>query len=285
MSTAPSASPQGPGGTPPATPPKSGGGGKVFLWILGGCLGIVVIGIVIVVGVVYYGVHKAKEAGFDPDLMKKNPVLALAKISVTTNPDLETVSSDDSTGTIVVRNKKTGKTSTMRVDPDKKIMVVTDEDGKTTTMKLDPANNRLVVTDDKGKTATITADTKGGNVEITGDGGNLKIGGGADKAPDWVPVYPGVTPTANYSASNETVQTGSYSFVTSDGVDKVMSFYGDALKTAGLKVSNNTINSNGKLSGIVSGSTDGDQRSVMVTCSSETDGTHVGVVYNAKKQN
>ena len=283
MSTTPSASPPSSPGGPAAAPVKTGGGVKVFLWILGGCLGIVVIGILIFVGLGFFVLHKAKQMGLDPDLMQKNPVLAVAKISVATNPDLETVSSNDSASTIVVRNKKTGKTSTMQVDPDKRIMVITDQDGKTVTMKLD-SHNKLVVTDDKGKTTTISGDEKAGGLEIKGDNGSFKLGGGADKAPDWVPVYGGVTPTANYSATNDQGQSGSYTLVTNDNVDKVMSYYSDALKTAGLKVSNTTVNSNGKSGGIVSGTSDADQRTVMVTLSSETDGTHVGVTYNAKKQ-
>ncbi|HEY6271193.1 MAG TPA: hypothetical protein VIX19_04260 [Terriglobales bacterium] len=283
MSTTPSASPQPSPGGPAAAPATTGSGGKVFLWILGGCLGIMAIGILIFAGLGFFFVHKAKQMGLDPDMMQKNPVLAVAKISVAANPDLETVSSNDSAGTIVVHNKKTGKTSTMQVDPDKRIMVITDEDGKTVTMKLD-SHNKLVVTDDKGKTTTISGDGKEGSLEIKGDNGNLKLGGGADKAPDWVPAYGGVTATANYSASNDQGQSGSYSFVTNDNVDKVMSYYSDALKTAGLKVSNTTVNSNGKSGGIVSGTSDADQRTVMVTLSSETDGTHVGVTYNAKKQ-
>lgn len=283
MSTTPSASPQPAPGGPAAAPAKSGSGAKVFLWIFGGCLGIVVIGIICFAAFSFFVIHKVKEAGLDPDLMKKNPVLAVAKLSVATNPDMEQVSSDDSSGTIVVRNKKTGKTSTMRVDPDKRIMVVTDEDGKTVTMKLD-STNRLVVTDDKGKTATVSADQNTGAVEIKGEDGSLKLGGAADKAPDWLPAYPGVTPTANFSASSNLEQTGSFSFVTSDSTDKVLSFYSDALKNAGLKVSQTTTNSNGKVAGIVNGASDADKRSAMVTFSAENDGTHVAVVFSIKKQ-
>jgi len=284
MSTTPSAAPQpSPGGPAPA-PAQGGSGAKIVLWIFGGCLGIVVIGCVVVGGLVFWGVHKAKQAGFDPELMRKNPVLAAAKLSVAGNPDVEMVSSDDSSNTIVVRNKKTGKTSTMKVDPDKKIMVVTDEDGKTVTMKLDPSNTRLVVTDDRGKTATITANQSAGSLEIKGEDGSLKLGGTADKSPSWVPAYPGVSPTANFSASSNLEQTGSFSFVTSDSSDKVTTFYIDALKSAGFKVTQNTLNSNGKISGIVNGANDADKRNVMVTFSAESDGTHVGVVFSSKKQ-
>jgi hypothetical protein len=285
MSSAPSTTPQPPAGGPPAAPPTTGGGGKALLWIFGGCATIVVVGIVVVAGIFFFVVHKVKQAGLDPELMQKNPVLAVAKLSVATNPDLETVSSDDSSGTIVVRDKKTGKVSTMKVDPVKKTMVVTDENGKTVTMRLDPARNTLVVTDDQGKTATISANAQAGSLEVKSSDGNFKMGAGADKAPDWVPVYPRSNPQSNLSASDAKGEGGGYSFVTKDAVDKVLSYYGEGLKSAGLKVSNTTTNANGKISGIVSGSSDGDKRSVMVTASGEDDGTHVGVVYGNKKQN
>jgi len=274
MSTAPSSSPQPPGGGPPATPPKSGGGGKVFLWIVGGCLGIVVIGVAIFVGLGIYAAHKLKEAA-------ANPVLTATKFMVAANPDLETVSSDDNS--IVVHDRKTGQNMTIKIDPDKKTAVMTDGQGKTVTWKLD-ANNKLVVTDEKGKTATFSADQNTGSVEIKSSEGSFKAGGAADKPPDWIPSYPGSTATGTYSAANDQGQTGAYAYVTSDSVDKVLSFYGDALKSAGLKVSTTTVNTNGKAGGIVSGSSEPDVRSAMITVSAETDGTHVGVTYHEKKQ-
>lgn len=284
MSTTPSASPQPAPGGPAAAPAKTGSGAKVFLWIFGGCVGIVLIGIICFAAISFFVIHKVRQAGLDPDLMQKNPVLAVAKLSVATNPDLDMVSSNDASGTIVVRNKKTGKTSTMKVDPDRKIMVITDEDGKTVTMKLDPSTNRLVVTDDKGKTATITADQKAGTVEIKGEDGSLKLGGVADKPPAWVPAYPGSNPTANFSASSNLEQTGNFSFVTSDSSDKVVSFYADALKNAGLTVSQTTTSSNGKVSGGVTGTSDADKRSIIVAFDAENDGTHVNVTFSVKKQ-
>ncbi|HEY6306077.1 MAG TPA: hypothetical protein VI488_06400 [Candidatus Angelobacter sp.] len=284
MSSAPSTTPQPPAGGPPAAPPTKGGG-KVFLWILGGCASIVVLGILVFVGLGFFVYHKAKQIGLDPELMQKNPVLAVAKLTVAANPDLETVTSDDSTGTIVVHDKKTGRTSTMRVDPDKQIMVVTDDQGKTVTMKLDRANNRLVMTDDQGKTATISADTKAGSVEIKGPDGNVKLGTGADKAPDWVPAYSGSNPQGGLSMSNATEQTGSFGFVTSDSPDKVLSYYSGALKSAGFKVTSTTSNADGKVGGMVSGQNDGQKRTVAFIVTTENDGTHVAATYNEKKQN
>jgi hypothetical protein len=285
MSSAPTTTPQPPAGGPPAAPPAKSGGAKVLLWILGILAGLAVIGIVCVGLIVFFVVHKVKEAGLDPDLMKKNPVLAIAKLSVATNPDMETVSSDDSSGTIVIRDKKTGKVSTMKVDPDSKTMVVTDADGKTVTMKLDSTRNRLVVTDEKGKTATITADQHTGSMEIKSSEGDVKLGGAADKAPEWVPSYPGASNSQNaLSSNNANERTGTFAFVTSDRPEKVMSFYGDALKAAGFKVSTVSTNNNDKAGGFVSGQNESQKHTVTVGVSSENDGTHVSATYAEKKQ-
>jgi hypothetical protein len=275
-------SPQPPAGGPPAAPAAKSSGLKIFLWILGIFGGLMVLAVVGVMALGFFVIHKAKQAGFDPELAKKNPVLAAAKLSVALNPDTETVSSDDSSGTIIIRDKKTGKTSTMKVDPDAQTMTVTDDQGKTVTMKLDTRTNRLVVTDDKGKTATITANTQAGNMEIKTDEGNVKIGTNADKPPDWVPVYPSadVKPTFSVSANGE--QSASYTFSTKDAVDKVLSYYETNLKTSGMKTSNTISNSNGKTAGMTTGTTDNDKRTVMVMATTDDDGTHVNVTYTSK---
>lgn len=281
MSTTPSASPQPPAGGPPVSPAKSGAG-KIILWIVGIFGGLFVLGVIVVVAGIMFVTHKVKQAGFDPDLMKKNPVLAVAKLSVATNPDLETVSSNDSSGTIVVRDKKTGKVSTMKVDADSKTMTVTDENGKTVTMKLDPGNNRLVITDDTGKTATITADTQAGNVEIKGPDGNFKMGASADKPPSWVPQYPGANAQNVFSTSGNGQQTVTYAFTTKDAPDKVLSFYESELKSGGFKTSNTTNSTNGKVTGMVSGTADNEKRTVLVIVGSEDDGTKVSVTFGTK---
>lgn len=275
MSSAPSMNPQPPSGGPPAAQPKTGSGLKVFLWILGIFMGFVVLIVVVSTAIVFYGVHKMKQAA-------ANPVYAAAKFAVAANPDLETVSSDDAAGSITVHDRKTGKTVIMKFDPAHKTMVVTDENGKTASMRFDPDKKSIVMTDDQGKTASITADPQGGNIEVKSADGSMKLGANADKAPDWVPVYPGVTPTNNFSANNANSMTGNYTFTTSDAPDKVFSYYGDTLKSGGFKVSTTTSNTDGKVSGMVNGSTDGDKRSVVVIAGTEADTTHVTVTFTAK---
>jgi hypothetical protein len=248
----------------PAPAPQKGSGNKVLFWILGIVLGLILLAVGSCAVIGFYAMHKMKQAGFDSELAKKNPGLAAAKMAVAMNPDVEVVSSDDSAGTITVRDKKTGKVATMKFDPEKKAMVITDEKGQSTTFS----------TSGEGST---------GSVEMKGPEGTVKMGGGADKAPDWVPVYPGTTPQNTFSASSAGEQSGSYTFTTGDSADKVISFYSGALKSGGFTVSNITSNADGKPGGMVTGEDKAKNRGVMVMLETESDGLHVNVTYSVKQ--
>jgi hypothetical protein len=265
MSSVPPVAPT-PGGAPQVPPPapQKSSGNKVLFWILGIVLGLIALSLGTCAVVGFYAVHKVKQAGMDPDLMKKNPAYATAKLAVSMSPDAEIVSSDDAAGTIVVRDKKTGKTMTMKFDPEKKTMVMTDE---------------------KGESATIatTGEGKDSGIEMKSSEGTMKIGGNADKAPDWVPVYPGSSPQSTFSTSNAGEQGGSFAFTTADAPEKVISYYEDSLKSGGFTVSNMTSNAEGKTGGMVSGEDKANKRTVMVTLGAADDGTHVNVTFSAKQ--
>ncbi|HWX53698.1 MAG TPA: hypothetical protein VN176_03815 [Verrucomicrobiae bacterium] len=258
MSTTPTPNPA-PGAAPAGTPPKKS---NVLWWILGIIGGLILVFILAIVGIGFFFVHKVNQMG---DLAKKNPGLAAAKVMVTMNPDAEIVSSDDDAGTIVVRNKKDGKTVTMKFDPQKKSMVILDDKGKESSIKISGEGNA-------------------GNIEISSDKGSMKMGTGADAAPPWVPVYPGVKVQNTLSVTENGKQSGQYVFTTSDSADKVISYYSDAMKSAGLTVSTTTGNTDGKISGVVSGTDKDQNRTVAVVLGAESDGTHVGVTYSEKKQ-
>ena len=263
MSTIPP-SPQTPGAAVPPPTPQKGSGAKLILWIVGIVVGVLLIGFASCAVLGFYAVHKVRQAGFDSDLMKTNPALATAKMAVTMNPDTEIVSSDDKAGVITVCDKKTGKVITMKFDPQKKAMVVTDETGKTTTL-------------------TTTGEGTNAGMEVKSSEGTMKMGATADKAPDWVPAYPGSTPQATFSSSTPQEQTGSYAFVTKDPADKVVSFYGDSLKSAGFAVSNMISTSEGKTGGMVSGEDKASKRTVVISLATETGGTHVTVTFSVKQ--
>jgi len=258
MSTTPQG-PQTPAGAAPAQAPQQSSGSKVLLWVLGGIGAFLLLCFVSCAAIGFFVMHKARQAGLDPELMKKNPALAAAKMTVFANPDVELVSSNDSAGTMVVRDKKTGRVTKLRFDAEKKSMIVTDENGKT---------------------ASITAD--GNSLEFKGPDGSMKVGASADKPPDWVPVYPGSTPQATFSATSEGKQAGNYVFTTSDDVSKVLDFYGDKLKSQGFETTTTTGSQDGKSMGTVSGTDKASSRSVTVIVGTDEKGTAVTVTFGEK---
>jgi hypothetical protein len=167
-----------------------------LVWILAGVGGFIVL-CMIGCGVIgYIAMHKLKDAGFDSELMQKNPGLAMTKMVTAFNPNVEVVSTNDRAGTVTVRDKTTGKTITYKFDPDKKSLVITGDDGA--------------------------------QVNIGGGAGN--------KMPSWAPVYPGSSPEGNYSVQSADGDSGVFTFKTPDPASKVTSFYQDQLRAAGFNV-------------------------------------------------
>ena len=100
------------------------------VWILVAVLGLFVLFGIAVIGGGMFLVHKARQAGLDPALMRTNPALATAKLLAATNPDLEVVSHDDGRGLVTIRQRSTGKTVTMNLDEIKHGKITFREDGK-----------------------------------------------------------------------------------------------------------------------------------------------------------
>lgn len=270
MSTAPGASLQ-----PPA-PPQTGGGSKVLLWILGIFVGFVLFVMVSCAAIGFYIAHKAKQYG-------NNPVYAVTRMAVAANRDLELISSDDSAGTMTIRDRRTGKVGTLKFDPVRKTMVAVDQDGKSASFRFDPNKQALVVTNEDGRTATISAEAQGDHLEVKSDDGTVKLDTNADQTPNSIPAYPGAAPQNNLSANDGKNAGGAYVFFTKDPVDKVLTYYSDTLKSSGYKISSATSNSNGKAGGMVSAASEGDKRTVLVTASDESEGTKVSVTYTDRK--
>jgi hypothetical protein len=236
---------------------------NILIWILGGVV-VVMLGITAMCGLGgYFLMRKAKQAGFDSDLLKSNPAYAAAKMAVTMNPDVETVSSDDNNGMITVRDKKTGKVVKFKFDPDKKTMVVTDENGQEATVK-------------------VTGDGNQGSLEVQGaNGGTVKFGATAgNEMPSWVPVYPGSSPKGTFSAQTNDGNHATFTFNTSDAPAKVMTYYQDQLKAAGFAINMATTTPQG---GMVMAEDGGKTRSVMLTLGTSNEGTNVNVTAIEKK--
>jgi hypothetical protein len=215
--------PPAPQGTvPPPFPPQAplppAKKSNLLVWILGGVV-VVVLGFTAMCGIGgYLLMHKAKEAGFDSGLMSKNPGYAAAKMAATLNQEVDVISSDDSTGTIKIRDKKTGQTTTLRFDPATKRMVVTDGDGKTSSLSI-----------------TGEGDKASLNVQSADGTSNFSVGGN-NQMPTWVPVYPGSTPKGTFSATTKGEMQSAYEFKTPDSPGKVIDYYQNQLKSSGFKV-------------------------------------------------
>src|SRR3989442_6898071 len=125
---------------PPTTPigmqpqqpgmPEPKKGGKLLIGIVIGCGGLIIVGIIAFALGGFFLWNKAKQAGLDPDLIEKKPALAVAKMMVAANPDVELVSVDDEKGVITVKDKKTGETLTVDLDEAQQGRLVFKQEGK-----------------------------------------------------------------------------------------------------------------------------------------------------------
>ncbi len=268
MATIPPANPEYPAQPPMAAPPppvkkKMGALG----WVLMGCGGILVIGLIACIGLYFFVVHKAKEAGIDPDLLRSNPGLAAAKMVVAANPDLELISEDDNRGIIRVHDRKQNKN-----------FIVNFEDAKKGKLTLQEEGQDAVTLSSSGSGAN-------GSFEINSSQGTLKVGGGGPtNQPSWVPSYPNSQPQGVMSAEDANGKTAEFSFKTSDSVEKVVGFYKDALASNGLSVTNSGIfNATGSTSGIVAAQDSGKSRQVTLAVSNSTGETTVSLTWTEKK--
>jgi hypothetical protein len=226
------------------------------VWVL------VAVGIVIVLGIgaislgSYFIYRTVKNAGFDATLMQNNPGLAMAKMAAALNPDLEAVSSNDTAGTIVVREKSTGKTMTMRFDPEKKSLVMVDGDGKE--VKI-----------------SASGDDKSGTVELQSPDGTLKFGAAAgNNAPAWAPVYPGSTPQGTVSSQTNDGKQYTFTFKTPDSASKVLTYYQDQLKSANFNIG---LMSAADAGGMVQAEDQSKRRTIVITAGTSSEGTEGSV--------
>jgi hypothetical protein len=204
----------------PSTPQASPGSKrKPIFWILGGCLVLIVIGVIITV---FTGVFIARKAGIDPDLAEKNPGLAAAKMMATLNPDIEVLSVDEDQGTIQLREKETGRTVTMNFE--------------------DIQEGKIVFKDSEDGEVSIQAsgDDGMGEIEIRSSEGTVRMGSSsASQLPSWLPAYPGASDSGTFGFFSENSRTGSCAYQTNDSVKQVASYYEEALKDAGFEVYKN----------------------------------------------
>ena len=219
-----------------------------IVWILVAVAGLFVLGVLSVMALGFFVVHKAKQAGLDPELMSRNPGLAISKLVAATNPDVTVLNTDDRAGTITLRDKKTGQVMTLSFDDVK--------NGKF----------KMSATDEHGKTA------------------NIEIGGGAGKTPSWVPNYPGAKAEGNFTARGDDGTGkgagGVVTFTTSDAPSKVMEFYNEKITGAGMKIISTTTAGD---TGMIMAASDDEKKSLQVIVGKgSSNETTIGITFGEK---
>lgn len=187
-----------------------------WLYLGIGCLGILILS-VIGITVIGWSAKKVSEMGKDA---MSNPDKFAAELIIKANPELELVTSDPRTGQMTIREKSTGKETTFSYKDIATGKFTIKQDGKVVTVDASQT----------GKTGSVTI--KEGDKTTTIGGG-----GGVDKLPDWIPVYPGWTISSDggfHMKSGEDT-TGSVAGTTTDTVTKVSGYYKDTLEKAGFK--------------------------------------------------
>jgi len=182
-------------------------------------VGIIIIAIAVISGGLFLS-KKAKEAGFDADLLRKNPALATAKMVVAANPELELVSVDEKSGTLTVRNKETGETLTADFN--------------------DIRKGRITFKTDKGEELTLSTEESGAKAEIKDEKGeveSIEFGTSAEKSkiPDWIPLFDGELSISFTSSAGED-RTGTFSIETDASPENVRDFYVSRLEKLGFSV-------------------------------------------------
>lgn len=100
-------------GVTPEAPAAKKKGLSTLAWVLIGCGGLIVLGLVLfVAGGLFVG-SKVKQFAEEA---QKNPVAAIGKAYAMVTPDVEFVSADEEAKTLTLRNTKTGKSITISAD-------------------------------------------------------------------------------------------------------------------------------------------------------------------------
>jgi hypothetical protein len=230
-----------------------------LVWILVGCLGLVVIGGVIFAAAGWFALKKGKEYVQE---FADNPMKKSVEAMVALNPDLELVSSDDKAETMTIKNKKTGEVATFNWSDIQNGNFKWETEGQSYSVNANGQNGGVTVQDESGKTSAT-------------------FGGG--QVPSWFPQYHNATETnvlvdANQNGQQSTIWT----FSTVDAVPDVLKFYEDSLKGSGWEVSTSSSNVGGAANGSVEAKQDNGAKTLnLVVTQSSGSASQAMVTYTA----
>jgi hypothetical protein len=218
-----------------------------IVWILVAVIGFACFAGAITLAGGLFLVHKAREAGIDADLFRDNPGLAIGKLIAAAHPDTEVVSTDAGSGTVTLRDRRTGKEITVTFD------------------QVRRGNFRFEAEEDNGKKAVV------------------QFGSDADKIPAEVPVYPGAKVQATFEVDGDGgSRQGAYEyeFSTPDAPSKVFGWYHSRLQEDGRKLALHNESPEG---GMLVAEDDANRRTLRVIVSRDANGTTINVTARVKK--
>jgi hypothetical protein len=133
----------------------------------------------------------------------------------------------------------------------------------------DTGRNTVTFRDKKtGETMPINFDElKRGKIVFTSNRGLLTFNAGTT-LPDWVPVYPGVTPEVRLTMDSADGDVGVVTFSTRDLIKSVLSFYEQVLTQAGFKITQKVMSDSehqfagSPMGGMIQAQDDGNTRTV-----------------------
>lgn len=217
-----------------------------IVWILVAVVGLACVAGAITLAGGLFLVHKAHEAGVDADLFRDNPGLAIGKLIAAAHPDTEVVSADTGSGTVTLRDRRTGKEMTLTFDQVRK-------------------GFRFEADEDNGRRATV------------------QFGGDAEKIPAEVPVYPGAKVQATFEVDGDGGSAQGayeYEFRTEDAPSKVFGWYHSKLQEDGRKLALHNESPGG---GMLVAEDAPNRRTLRVIVSRDANGTTINVTARVKK--
>jgi hypothetical protein len=243
---------------PPVAPVKKKT--SPWVWILVGCGGLIVVGMILV-GVT--GAFLFKKGTEKLQEFAENPVREAAETIVRLNPDLELVSSDDEAQTMTVKNLKTGEVATFDWSDIQNGRFSFESDGQEYTLDgSGAADGRLTVEDGSGKEVAT-------------------FGLGAGEVPSWFPAYADAFEVqVLVNATQNGQESRIWTFKTDNAVSDVLSFYEQELQSQNWDVTSNTSASGQISNGSIDAKADNGARSLNLVISKDgADPAQVMVTY------
>jgi hypothetical protein len=248
--------------TPPPPPPAPAGAKKSspWKWILIGCAGVVVLGCILAVACGVFVFNKGKDF---IEEASANPAKAAAEMAVRLNPDLELISTDDAAETITIKDKKTGKVSTVDWSAIEDGKLTFETDGESYTVDgSEAAEGRIAVRNENGEQT-------------------MSFGAGAGDLPAWFPTYHNAEATnVLVNANQDGQQSTIWTFTTTDAVADVLGFYETQLEGSGWEVTTSASDAGGTSNGSLEAKQDGGARSLnLVITKSGSEAAQAMVTY------